>query len=76
MKRVLYVVARHEQKLYIKFTKAYAGSETIQVVLDRRQRQRRQTYSPPATDRRKEERRWHDITKNLKTIGWAMVRKL
>jgi hypothetical protein len=76
MKRLMYVVARHEQKLYRKFTKAYTSSEHVEVVLDRRVAQRRVHDERRRPERRHDDRRWHDISKNLRVIGWAMVRPL
>jgi hypothetical protein len=76
MKRLMYVVARHEPKLYRKFVKAYSNSEHIEVILDRRVAQRRVHDERRRPERRHDDRRWHDITKNLRVIGWAMVRPL
>jgi hypothetical protein len=76
MKKVLYIVSRGEQKLYNKFLKAYADSDTIEVILDRRQRQRRNTFDiARREERRRDDRRWHDVSKSLRAIGWAIVRR-
>ncbi len=75
--RTIYIVARDQRKLYEKFKKAYANSDTVEVVLDRRgHQQRRQRYGPRPEERRRHERRWHDVSKSLRGIGWAMVRPL
>ena len=76
MKRVLYIVAHNEPKLHVKFTKAYTGNDGVQVVLDRRRGERRRGFGrgQSQTERRKDDRRWHDISRNLKAIGWAIVR--
>jgi hypothetical protein len=70
----LLVVARHRRELYADIERAFAGHETVQVVLDRRARQRRQGRATPLLDRRRRERRSHSsIDEQLRTIGWALV---
>jgi hypothetical protein len=70
----LIVVARHRRELYADIKRAFAGHDTVQVVLDRRARQRRQRGVTPVLDRRRHERRSRSaIDEQLRTIGWALV---
>ncbi|HET8578287.1 MAG TPA: hypothetical protein VFO18_14400 [Methylomirabilota bacterium] len=70
----LLVVARHRRELYEQIKRAFAGHETVQVVLDRRMRQRRERKETPALERRRLDRRAHfAIDDQLRTIGWALV---
>ena len=70
----LLIVASHRRELYADIKKAFAGHETVQVVLDRRARQRRQGRATPMLDRRRHERRARSaIDEQLRTIGWALV---
>jgi len=46
------------------------------VILDRREgSERRRSQRPPPTERRHAERRQHDITRELRSTGWALVRR-
>jgi hypothetical protein len=70
----LLVVARHRRELYEEIKRAFAGHESVQVILDRRLGERRQRKGPAATDRRRRSRRAHSaIDEQLRTIGWALV---
>lgn len=73
MKRITYIVARDQPRLYTKFVEAYGGNGSAEVVLDRRQGQRRRRIEVWPDDRRRADRRGHDVSPSLKTIGWAMV---
>ena len=55
--RGLLIVARDRVDLYEALQHAYSDSETITVLLDRRQGERRQSIQPVAGDRRRGERR-------------------
>jgi CheY-like chemotaxis protein len=72
-KRVLYVVSRERPKQYAELRRAFAGTDNIEVVLDRRRRQRRYQYDPPPEERRRYTRRWRDLSHVLHRIGWAVV---
>ena len=70
----LLVVARHRRELYEEIKRAFAGHETVQVVLDRRTSQRREKKGAPMLDRRRNERRSRSvIDEQLRTIGWSLV---
>ncbi len=72
--RHLLVVARHRRELYEEIKRAFAGHETVQVILDRRVGERRQRKGVPMLDRRRRDRRSRSaIDEQLRTIGWSLV---
>jgi hypothetical protein len=70
--RLLLIVSRTEPARYT-YLKHVFG-ETADVVFDRRVGERRQSLSGAEPERRREDRRERDITKDLQTFGWALVR--
>ena len=70
----LLVVSRHRRRLYDELKRAFAGHETVQVILDRRAGERRQRELAPALDRRRRDRRtrWA-MDDQLRTIGWSLI---
>ena len=74
MARHLLVVARDHIRLYEHLRRTLAGNQSVQVLLDRRGRERRQGKGQPAVDRRRADRRAHaNIDEQLRTIGWSLV---
>lgn len=72
--RYLLVVARHQRELYENIRRALAGPDKLQVILDRRVSQRRQSKASPVAERRSRDRRNSSaIDEQLKTLGWALV---
>ena len=70
----LLVVARHRRELYDEIKRAFAGQESVQVILDRRVNQRRQKKNASMLDRRRNERRSRSaVDEQLRTIGWSLV---
>src|SRR5215471_18456467 len=70
----LLIVARHRRELYEEIKRAFAGHESVQVVLDRREGERRQAKGSAAVDRRRRNRRTRSgIDEQLRTIGWSLV---
>ena len=70
----LLVVARHRRELYEEIKRAFAGHESVQVILDRRVSQRREKKGHAMLDRRRTERRSRSvIDEQLRTIGWSLV---
>jgi hypothetical protein len=75
---VLLIVSRHNSTLY-----SYACSEIeglgrdIEVVLDRRRGDRRRAAvaGPPGDERRRAERRARQVDRELREIGWALIRR-
>jgi len=72
--RLLLIVSRAEPSRFT-YLKHVFGTETVDVLLDRRMEERRQRLDRVAPDRRHlTERRQRDLTKDLQTYGWALVR--
>jgi RNA polymerase subunit RPABC4/transcription elongation factor Spt4 len=70
----LLIVARHRRELYEQIKRAFAGHETVQIVLDRRVSERRRRKEPGVPDRRGADRRAHAVIDDqLRTIGWSLV---
>ncbi len=74
MARLLLIVSRTEPALYTCLEHVF-DSGTADVILDRRVGDRRWRQEPVAIERRQRDRRQHDITEDLKTFGWALVRR-
>ena len=55
--RYLVIVSREELDLWLYLTQTYGGIKGFQVLLDRRQRERRQPGQPVALERRRADRR-------------------
>ena len=72
----LFIVSRNEPKQYL-YLKHVFADESREVILDRRGGERRQGQrSPPLAERRRGvERRRRDITRELQSSGWALVRR-
>lgn len=70
----LLIVARHRRELYEQVKRAFAGHESVEVVLDRRAGERRQGKGKPALEKRRRDRRSRSvIDEQLRTIGWSLV---
>jgi len=73
----LLIVARHRRQLYEEIKRAFAGHESVDVILDRRVLERRRSKEAPGVDRRSRRRRSRSaIDEQLRTIGWALVLSL
>jgi len=72
--RHLFIVARDRILLYEQLRRAFAGNQSDQVLLDRRDRERRQGKGEPAIERRRGDRRVRlGIDAQLRAIGWSLV---
>jgi hypothetical protein len=70
----LLIVARHRRELYEEVKRAFAGHESVEVILDRRGGERRQRKGAPTLDKRRRDRRSRSvIEEQLRTIGWSLV---
>jgi len=72
--RYLCVVSREEPQLYEYVKNHFAGRPNVEVVIDRRQGQRRRRPASPATERRQSDRRQHAIDQDLAALGIAIAR--
>lgn len=75
MSRLLFVVTRIDSERYEWLKTAFAHDATIEVVFDRRERERRQGDIPPPVERRGRDRRVRDISYELRRLGYALVRR-
>ncbi|MBI1847614.1 MAG: hypothetical protein HYR86_11670 [Candidatus Rokubacteria bacterium] len=69
-------MSQHDLKLFDYLKDSFAGSETVEVILDRRRRQRRWRETIYPLDRRKADRRQRNIDAELQNLGWVLVRKV
>jgi len=68
------IVSRMEPTRYTYLKHAFAN-DVIDVVFDRRVADRRRHQESIAVEKRRGERRQRDITRDLKELGWALVRR-
>ena len=76
MASLLVIVSRTEPSRFT-YLKHVFASETAEVILDRRVDERRplRLVDQAATEKPDKDRRQRDITKDLQTYGWAVVRR-
>jgi hypothetical protein len=72
--RLLLVVASTAPARLAYFKHLY-GSETVEVILDRRVSQRRRRHALVIRERRQTSRRRRDISEEIRNFGWALVRR-
>jgi hypothetical protein len=70
--RILFVVRRTEATLYHHLTQLLVELPDVAVILDRRQRERRETRSAAATERRRSNRRLRGA--RFSSLGYLVVR--
>ena len=72
--RQLIIVARNREHLYEHLKRAFAGNETVRVLLDRRIVERPERSGPDEGERRQGDRRSPPtIAALLRAIGWVIV---
>ncbi len=72
--RQLVIVARDREWLFDYVARAFAGNDTVQVLLDRRVGERRRSADRTGLpERRRGERRRQDVASQLRGLGWAIV---
>ena len=69
----LIIVARDEPDLYDFIRRDNVFDERVQVIADRRVGERRASITSHAPDRRRTDRRRHDVQPLLRTAGWVEV---
>ena len=72
--RHLWIVSREEPQLYEYLRNQFAGRTNVEVIVDRRQGQRRQRAESPGFDRRQANRRQQSIDEDLASLGIAIAR--
>jgi hypothetical protein len=74
MADLVFIVSRTDPKQY-QYLKHEFADESTDVVLDRRAGERRRRQRPLPTERRHMDRRRRDVTWELESSGWAVVRR-
>jgi len=74
MADLVFIVSRTEPKRYL-YLKHEFADESRDMVLDRRMCERRRSLRPPPMERRHIDRRYRDVTRELQSSGWALVRR-
>ncbi len=77
MADLVFIVSRTAPKTYRYIQHVFADeSRAVGVILDRRGHERRRSQRPSPTERRHMERRHRDVTGELQSSGWAVVRRV
>jgi hypothetical protein len=77
MADLVFIVSRTEPKTYGYIKHIFADeNRDVRVILDRRGRERRRGQRALPTERRHMERRHRDVTEELQSSGWAVVRRV
>ncbi|MGH7277667.1 MAG: hypothetical protein ACREJG_03180 [Candidatus Rokuibacteriota bacterium] len=73
--RELLIVTREAPRLHDYLVREFAGAPEVQVIFDRRVRERRRRQRTPEADRRRGDRRGRmESDEHLDALGWAVVR--
>jgi hypothetical protein len=75
MTPLLFVVSRKEPERYHYLQRVFAQEVAVEVVLDRREGERRRKPGAPQTERRRRERRQREVIHELMRLGYALVRR-
>jgi len=73
MARYLFIISWSNPSRYEMVQQRVAGMNDVEVILDRRFRERRRRDHTPGVERRRTDRREHDVDVPLDQLGWAMV---
>lgn len=72
--RQIILVARDRERLFEYVKRAFAGNDTVQVLLDRRTGERRRSSAGERLpERRRGDRRRQDVSSQLRGLGWAVI---
>ena len=71
----LLVIVSRDAPGRLAYLKHLYESETVEVILDRRERERRRHRQLTVNERRWVTRRRRDVTEELDTFGWSLVRR-
>ncbi len=73
---LLFIVTRDDPALYERLRHEFTDERGVEIVVDRRLRERRRLEHPQPEDRRKGDRRARaEVDAHLRAVGWAIVRK-
>jgi len=71
----LFIVSPGETERYEFVKRHFADESDVEVLYDRRMGERRRSPRRVADERRQSERRRDDLSRDLRAIGWAYVRR-
>ena len=71
--RMLLIVRGPYAHLEDRLRRLFEGRHDVEVILDRRYRERRRRDEAPGIERRRTDRREHDVEVPLDQLGWALV---
>jgi hypothetical protein len=74
MGRLLVIVSRAAPGRFAYLKRLY-GNETVEVIVDRRVRERRRRYQLVVNERRWESRRRRNLSDELDNFGWTLIRR-
>ncbi|MBI2527101.1 MAG: hypothetical protein HYV93_14100 [Candidatus Rokubacteria bacterium] len=72
----LFIVSPDDTERYEFVKRHFADECDVEVVCDRRRGERRRNRRSHADEQRQGERRRNDVSRDLRAIGWAYVRRL
>lgn len=75
MNELLFVVERKRPEIYESLKRNCMGVENVQVVLDRRQQERRRSTARLDRERRQAERRTRKIDEQLTSLGFVLIKR-
>lgn len=74
IRRLVFIVSPRHRELYESLRRTFARDDSVEVVLDRRDGERRRRAEPAGADRRRTNRRRNvAVQKKLATRGYAVV---
>jgi hypothetical protein len=73
MSREIFVVARDRPDLYRYLSQTFADAENVQVILDRRNGDRRGTGGGDASPREDDRRGRPNVEQDLRSVGYAFI---
>lgn len=73
MRQHLFIAARDRAEVYGSLKRNFTGVEAVEVIPDRRQRERRRGVEVLGVERRRGDRRTHKIDADLNALGFAVV---
>jgi len=73
MSREIFVVARDRPDLYRYLSQTFADAENVQVILDRRNGDRRGTGGGDASPREDDRRARPNVEQDLRSVGYAFI---
>ncbi len=72
---MLVIVAPHRTMLIEVIRQELGASQEIEIIVDRRRRERRTVHRDVLRERRRRNRRQNDVDLELRVTGWAVVRR-